>query len=83
MWIVPAKVAGTWKSAQGDLTLKQEYQTFNGTLGAAPLAEAKLSGDRISFSSNGTQYSGRVNGNTIEGSFKSSSGGGAWKATRS
>ncbi len=82
MWIVPAKVAGTWKSAQGDIALKQEYQTFNGTLGAAPLAEARLNGDRISFSANGTQYSGRVNGNSIEGTFKSSSGGGAWKATR-
>ncbi len=32
LWIVPAKVAGTWHSAQGDLTLKQEFQMVQGTL---------------------------------------------------
>jgi hypothetical protein len=82
MWIVPAKVAGTWKSAQGDIAFKQEYQMLSGTLAASPVAEARLNGDRISFSANGMQFSGRVNGDTIEGTFKSPSGGGAWKATR-
>jgi hypothetical protein len=82
LWIVPAKVAGTWKSAQGDITLKQEYQMISGTVGSVPVSEGKLNGEAISFSANGMQFSGRVNGNTIEGSFKSSSGGGAWKATR-
>lgn len=82
LWIVPAKVDGIWKSVQGDLTLKQEYQSFSGTLGAAPLANSKLHGEQISFSANGTQYSGRVLGDTIEGMFNSSAGAGAWKATR-
>ena len=82
MWIVPARIEGNWKSAQGDMNFKQEYQTFTGTAGGAPLTGGKLSADEISFSVNGTQYAGRVSGDTIEGTFKSSAGGGAWKAAR-
>ena len=82
LWIVPAKVEGNWKSTQGDLVLKQEYQSFTGTLGAAPFATGKLSAEQISFSVNGTQYSGRVVGGSIEGTFNSSSGSGPWKAVR-
>src|ERR1041385_5536332 len=32
LWIVPAKVDGNWKSAQGDLTIKQTFQNISGTL---------------------------------------------------
>ncbi len=35
LWIVPAKVEGTWKLAQGGLTLKQEFQMISGTLNGA------------------------------------------------
>jgi hypothetical protein len=82
LWIVPARVAGQWKSAQGDLEFKQEYQTLSGLLGAAPISASKLAGDQISFSANGMQFSGRVAGDSIEGSFKSATGNGPWKATR-
>src|SRR3954453_19789883 len=32
LWIVPAKVDGTWKMPQGELTLKQTFQMVTGTL---------------------------------------------------
>ena len=32
LWIVPAKVEGTWKLPDGDLRLEQTYQTLLGTL---------------------------------------------------
>src|SRR5437879_2562336 len=32
LWIVPARVAGTWKVPQGELALKQEFQMLTGTL---------------------------------------------------
>jgi SAM-dependent methyltransferase len=32
LWIVPAKVGGTWKLRQGELTLKQTFQMITGTL---------------------------------------------------
>ena len=32
LWVVPAKVAGVWKLPQGELVIKQNYQSFSGTL---------------------------------------------------
>src|ERR687891_292097 len=32
LWIVPAKVQGTWQIPQGELALKQEFQMISGTL---------------------------------------------------
>jgi SAM-dependent methyltransferase len=83
LWIVPAKVEGRWQLAQGELALTQTFQMIAGTLtsGGKPLAisDGRLRGDQISFSAGGVEYSGRVNGNTIEGTLK---GGGNWTATR-
>ena len=86
MWIIPAKVEGTWKLASGELALKQEFQMLSGTLKSGSvtsvISDAKMTGDQIAFTANGRQYTGRVNGSTMEGSIKSSSGLGAWMATR-
>ncbi len=69
LWIVPAKAAGDWKLPQGELTIKQTFQMVSGTLkngkGVAAI-NGKLHGDQISFSAAGTQYTGRVNGNSME-----------------
>jgi precorrin-6B methylase 2 len=81
-WIVPAKVAGTWKLPQGELTLEQKYQMVTGTLktgsNSAQISDGKMSGDQISFKVNGTQYTGKVNGNTMDGNIVT----GTWKATK-
>jgi SAM-dependent methyltransferase len=83
LWIVPAKVEGTWKLPQGELALKQTFQMITGTLKSGnntqQITNGKLNADRISFTAGGTEYTGRVNGNEIEGATKS---GGNWKATR-
>ena len=83
LWIVPAKVEGTWQLPQAELTLKQTYQMLTGTLksgnSSAAITNGKLNGDQISFSAGGVEYSGRVSGNSIEGSSKP---GNSWKATR-
>jgi hypothetical protein len=65
LWIVPAKVQGSWKTPQGDLTIRQTFQRIAGTLGSTPIA-GKLTGDQVTFTAAGTQYTGRVNGNTIQ-----------------
>ena len=84
LWIVPAKVDGTWKTPQGELTLKQTFQMISGTLKngnvITPIS-GKLNGDQITFSGGGAQYTGRVNGNAIEGTVKGGSNG-KWTATR-
>lgn len=86
LWIVPAKVEGTWQLPQGDLTLKQEFQMISGTLksGAAGTAimNGRLSGERIRFTVGGDQYAGRVNGNTMAGTVKSGASSGKWSAIR-
>ena len=82
LWIVPAKVNGTWKLPQGELTIKQTFQMITGTLKSgteAAQVTGKLNGDQISFTAGEAQYTGRVNGNSMEGTLKS---GGKWSATR-
>jgi hypothetical protein len=84
LWIVPAKVQGTWKLPDGgELTLEQKYQVITGSLriGASNMNinTGKVIGDQITFTAGTAQYTGRVNGNTIEGIAQTSSG---WRATR-
>jgi precorrin-6B methylase 2 len=69
LWIVPAKVQGTWKTPQGNLTLTQEFQNVTGSLNGTPITSGKLNGDQISLTAGGTAYTGRVNatGNAISG----------------
>jgi precorrin-6B methylase 2 len=82
LWIVPAKVQGTWRMPQGELTLKQEYQMLTGTLGTAPIENAKLRGEQITFAVGGAQYTGTMNGDTMAGTVKSGGNDSSWKATR-
>jgi precorrin-6B methylase 2 len=78
LWIVPAKVEGTWQAPQGNLTLKQQFQMISGTLGSTAITEGRLRGDQIEFTVGSTKYTGHVEGNTIRGT----SGGAPWTATR-
>ena len=74
LYIVPAKVEGTWKLPQGELALKQTYQTVSGTLtanGKATPVAGKLRGTQISWSAEGQEYTGVVKGNQIEGTTRS------------
>ena len=82
LWIVPAKVDGTWRLGQGDLALKQNFQMVSGTLGTAAIANGKLSGDQISFEVGGARYTGRVNGDTIQGTQISGGNTTNWQASR-
>jgi SAM-dependent methyltransferase len=85
LWIVPAKVEGTWTVPQGQLTLKQAFQVVTGTLTAGSASsevKGKLRGDQISFSADGADYTGRVNGNRIEGTVTKGSSSTPWSATK-
>ena len=83
LWIVPAKVDGAWQLADGTLNLKQTYQVISGSLrrgnDTIQIANGKLHGDQIMFNAGGALYTGRVDGNGMEGSVST---GGNWKATR-
>jgi len=83
LWIVPAKVAGTWTTTGGELSLTQEFQMVSGTMrqGAAtvPVSDGRVHGDEISFAVAGVVYKGKVNGTSIQGTTGT---GAAWSATR-
>lgn len=85
-WIVPAKVAGTWRFAQGELALTQQFQIVRGRVlsagNAVPIANGKLRGDQITFTAAGVQYAGRVTGETIQGTLSSQGAVSNWTATR-
>lgn len=85
LWIVPALVDGTWKSAQGDISFTQSFQKVVGNVKASNGTVAlngKLRGDQITFTAGGTEFSGKVNGNTIEGTMKADGKTSPWKATK-
>ena len=86
LWIVPAKVEGTWKMSDGQLVLNQTFQFLTGTYksgsGAGSIADGKLRGDEISFTLGAAKYTGRVNGNTMAGTFTAAGKSGQWTATR-
>ena len=67
---VPARVAGAWTLPQGELTLTQENQMISGELlsgGQRTQVTGKLEGNDITFTAGGVEYSGRVNGNRMDG----------------
>ena len=82
LWIVPAKVEGTWQTPQGNLTLTQEFQNVSGTLGSGPVTNGKLKGDEFTFSAGGAQYTARVYGNRIQGRMTSGGRTSDFTATR-
>ena len=85
-WIVPAKVQGRWKMPHGEFVLEQKYQMLSGTVKvgnvSAAISDGKMTGDQIAFSVGTTRYTGRVNGNAIEGISKSATGETKWQAKR-
>lgn len=74
LWIVPAKVEGTWQLGDQELRLTQQYQMLNGNLGSSAISDARLRGNEISFTAGGTRYTGTVEGATMKGAN--------WSATR-
>jgi hypothetical protein len=82
LWIVPAKVDGSWLLPQGELTLNQTFQMLSGTLKSGrtttQITDGRLNGDEIAFTAAGAKYTGRVSGDSLEGT----SANGKWRATR-
>jgi hypothetical protein len=95
-WVVPANVMGAWQleagSQKSELSIDQTFQKISGsvklgtTLGG--LREARLSGANIAFgyvdaAGMRRDFTGRVSGGRMEGSFKDEKGGeGRWSAAK-
>jgi hypothetical protein len=74
LWIVPAKVAGTWQLGTDPLVLAQRYQIVEGTLAGVPISGGRLTGPDLTFTANGRVYTAHVTGDTMTGQ--------GWSATR-
>jgi precorrin-6B methylase 2 len=80
LWIVPAKVEGTWQLGNEQLVLTQTFQMLQGTLGGRAITDAKMTGSDIAFTvGGGARYTGRVDGNSMKGTIST---GGSFTATR-
>jgi SAM-dependent methyltransferase len=88
LWIVPAKVGGTWKFGNGELDLKQEFQFVSGILNSGgktlSVTDGRLTGNSISFTINNEKYTGTVGDRTITGTVTNASEGSTrdWFASR-
>ncbi len=86
LWIVPARVEGTWRVPRGEIVFAQTFQMLSGTLtsggGAQTFTGGKLRGNQISFTVNGAQYTGRVTGDTMAGTVTVGEKTSTWSATR-
>ena len=98
MWIVPAKVAGTWKldvagspARSYETTFTQQYQNVGGSAKAGTrniqFSNGKLRGETITFSiadegKTRSDFTGRVNGDRMEGTVKTGSSQAKFTATR-
>ncbi|MCA1585744.1 MAG: class I SAM-dependent methyltransferase [Acidobacteria bacterium] len=82
LWTVPAKVAGTWQTPQGDLMLTQDFQVVAGTLGSMPIVDGKLTGRMLQFSTGASEHSAEVSGDTMTGTVTTNGRQERWTATR-
>ncbi len=87
LWIVPAKIEGTWRLSDGarSLRLAQTFQLVSGMLqtetGTIPIADGRLRGTEIQFRAGDTRYTGRVDATTMHGVAQTPSGSVDWSAT--
>jgi len=85
LWIVPAKVEGTWRLPQGELLLTQNFQDLRGTLtagGTSVPVFGEMRGEEIRFSAGDVKFTGRAAGTVMEGSFTRDGASGSWNAIR-
>jgi SAM-dependent methyltransferase len=86
LWIVPAKVGGTWKIGSDILTIKQSYQVIHGSLNSEgrtlSISDGKLTGSGISFRIGKYLYAGVVNGEKVIGTRNSDGEKSDWVAER-
>lgn len=84
--IVPAKVAGTWRTGDGrEFMLTQQFQMLSGTArgsdGQTINVTGRLRGNDVMLSTGKQEFNGRVKGGVIEGTQRPNGGGATQQLT--
>ncbi|MDR2910662.1 MAG: class I SAM-dependent methyltransferase [Bacteroidales bacterium] len=85
MWIVPAKVEGSWKFKDGEMHLTQNYQMLKGNMktgGESYSIDGKLCGSVLKFTCNGVNYECTVNNNEMKGTAEKEGKSTVWEAVK-
>ena len=89
LWIVPANAAGRWQAEGGEGLRFEIAQTFQqiklqarNAQGPLDISDARLGGDKISFTAGGRAYEGRIDGDVLKGVMRGGSGDVPWSARR-
>lgn len=82
LWIVPARVEGSWRVGRDNLMLTQTFQKVSGSLGGQPIIDGTLRGDEFTFAVGTARYTGRVDGNRIRGTYTRDGRTTEWNALR-
>lgn len=85
LWIVPARVEGTWKLPEGEIAIQQSFQMITGTFqagGKSIALRGRMSGDWIRFAAGDAEYRGRVDPGSITGTVKMNGANREWTAIR-
>lgn len=88
LYVVPAKVVGTWRAGADVVTLAQAYQMVSGTLtpegATAPVAvTGKLAGRALTFTAGEFSFAGEVRDGRIEGTMRRGDREAPWTAAPS
>jgi hypothetical protein len=85
LYIVPAKIGGTWRVGSDVLELKQEFQMLSGTWttgGQATPVSGSLRGTDLTLKAGDRSITARVQGNQIDGTVANGSAKSSFRATR-
>lgn len=86
MWIVPAKVQGTWIMDDGVLNLSQKFQMVTGAIRTPSetirFTDGRLKGDLLTFTHEFERYCGRIKDDKIEGFISSGENCRVWRAEK-
>ncbi len=86
LWIVPAKVQGTWKFSDGELKLTQQFQMISGEMTrngkSVRISSGRIRGNDVTFSADGSAYSCVTDGTTMKGTVKATGTETDWSARK-
>src|SRR4029453_15901222 len=81
LYIVPAKIEGTWKVGSDVLEINQQFQMISGTFtsgGQSVPISGSLRGSELTLKAGNREITGRVQGNQIEGTLMDGNSKSSW-----